>query len=468
MNRRSFLAAGAAAAVTGAAATLTPTESSAYDYTPPAKIPYSPQREAINRIIDQDGGKPKIVKVGERIYYALNYALANMVMIETDEGLVIMDTTESLTAAQAIMAEFRKISAKPVKVVLYSHNHRDHFLGTKACYQEGLRVIAQNDFMKEVKLQDSRGQSAAIRAAAMFGLLFPVPERFPWVGTFPKVSVERLVIENVKKEDLLWPTETFQKELSFKLGGLTFNLVHAPGETPDQYIVEIPELKFVYCADNYYPSFPNLYTIRGTSDRPVQGWADCQDTVMARQPEIVVPGHGTHLEGRALIKEVLSNYRDAILHIYNLAWTAVRNFKPVHEAAINASLPPHLAQLPYLQQHYGCLAYSVRSIYGSLVGWFDGDPVNLNPLSRKQFGEEVLALVGSADRILAQAEKAQKAGRHQATLELCELVLANAPENQAARRMKIASLTALSRTSTNKPTVNYYKGFAFLEEKKLG
>ena len=467
ISRRSFLAAGAAVAVTGSALALNRSEAEAYVYTSPTQLPFSPKREEINRIIAENTGKPRVVKVGDRLYYALDYALANMVMVETDEGLVIIDTTESLTAAKTIMAEFRKITSKPVKVILYTHNHGDHFRGTRACFQEGLKVIAHADFMKEVKLQESRGQSAALRAGAMFGLFFPVAERFPWVGTFPSVSIERLMWETVGQEDLIWPNETFNKKHSFKMGGLTFNLIHAPGETPDQFIVEVPELKFVYCADNYYPSFPNLYTIRGTSDRPVQDWAACQDIIIKLAPELLIPGHGTHIEGKAQIKEVLSNYREAILYVYNLAHTAVKEFKPINEVATAAALPPHLADLPYLQQHYGFLPYCVRSIYGSLVGWFDGDPVNLNPLSKKNLGQEILELAGSADKVLAQAEKAQKAGRHQAVLELCEMVLANDPGNRPARLMKITSMTALSNISTNKPTVNYYKGFAAMERSKI-
>ena len=101
------------------------------------------------------------------------------------------------------------------------------------------------------------------------------------------------------------------------------------------------------------------------------------------------------------------------------------------------------------------------------MGWFDGDPVNLNPLHRRDLGREILEIAGSADRLLTQADKAQKAGRHQAVLELCELVLANEPANRGARMMKITSLNALSRGSINKPTINYYETFALIEKNKL-
>ncbi len=78
ISRRSFLAA----------------EAGVYEYNPPTKLPFSPKRKEINRIIAEDTGKPRVVKAGDRLYYGLNYALANMVMVETDEGLVIIDTTE--------------------------------------------------------------------------------------------------------------------------------------------------------------------------------------------------------------------------------------------------------------------------------------------------------------------------------------------------------------------------------------
>jgi alkyl sulfatase BDS1-like metallo-beta-lactamase superfamily hydrolase len=109
--------------------------------------------------------------------------------------------------------------------------------------------------------------------------------------------------------------------------------------------------------------------------------------------------------------------------VYHYTLKAVGKFKPIQEAAAEVALPDHLAQLPYLRQYYGHLSYCVRSIYESLVGWLDGDPVNLNPLHRRDLGREILEIAGSADRLPTQADKAQKAGRHQAVLELCELVL---------------------------------------------
>jgi len=470
ISRRHFLKAGTVGVSTLALTGLQPAtlkqSADAYEYTPPQNLPHSKERDAANETITKAPG-PQVLKLRDGVYIATGYALTNMIMIETKEGLVIVDTTETLTGAQQMMAEFRKATDKPVKYVIYTHNHGDHFRGTKACYGEGVKVIAHSRFMEEVKLQEARGKSGQLRAGAMFAINQLWNERSSMVFDYPKPYKSPLNWELLKPEDLIWPTDTFMDRYTIRLGDITFELIHAPGETPDQIIVGIPEYGAVCCADNFYASFPNLYTIRGISNRPALDWAVAQDKALAFEPHILLPGHGLPIEGRETIKTVLTNYRDAIRHVHDQTLKAVSEFLPLEAAIRMAALPPNLASLPYLKERYGYIPYCVRSIYEAYVGWFDGNPVNLSPLTHKELGVEILAIAGSADKILAHAEKAQQAGRHQAVLELCEMVLENDSGNRSARLMKIASMLALSNLSENFPTANYYKVFAGIEWMKI-
>ncbi|MGZ3606024.1 MAG: alkyl sulfatase dimerization domain-containing protein [Thermodesulfobacteriota bacterium] len=439
----------------------------AFEYTLPVNMPYSKSREEMNQLVLR-AEKPQIVKVCENVYSAVGFALATMIMVVTPDGMVIIDTTESMSACKQIMEEFRKISDKPVRTIIYTHFHPDHWYGTKSFFVPGINIIAHNDFMKEAKLWGSMGQSALIRAAAMYGLFLTEDStRVPWVTADPSIVAAQLKWEMPNPEDLVWPTHTFKDQYSFQLGGRTFNLYHTPGETADQVIVEIPEYQVVCPADNYYACFPNLYTIRGTTARPILEWAACQDKMVKMEPDFLVPGHGFPLTGKGRIKETLENYRDAILHVHRLALEAIQQFKPIDEVISQASLPPHLADLPYLRQYYGYIPFCVRSIYQSYVGWFDGDPVNLSPLSRKELGADVLKLAGSVERVLEHAGMAQKEGRYQAALELCEMILKNDPENRTARLTKIVSLVALGKATENSPAANYYATYAAIEKSKL-
>lgn len=470
ISRRHFLKVGTAGFSTLALEGLLPAtlkeSADAYEYTPPANLPYSKERGVANDTIAKAPG-PQVIKLRESVYIATGYALANMIMIETKEGLVIVDTMETLNGAEQAMAEFRKATDKPVKYIIYTHNHGDHFRGTKACYGHGVKVVAHSQFMEEGSLQEVRGMSGIMRSAAMFAISQPWKDRSSMVFDYPAPYRSQLNWDWLMPRDLIQPTDTFADRYTVRLGGITFELIHAPGETPDQIIVGIPEYGVVCCADNFYASFPNLYTIRGTSTRPALDWARAQDKALALEPHILLPGHGLPIEGRETIKTVLTNYRDAIRHVHDQTLKAVSEFMPLEAAIAAAALPPNLASLPYLKERYGYIPYCVRSIYDAYVGWFDGNPVNLSPLTAKELGAEILAIAGSADRILAQAERAQQSGHHQAALELCELVLANNPGNRVARLIEITSLLGLSNLSENFPTANYYKVFAEVERMKV-
>ena len=62
---------------------------------------------------------------------AIGYALGNSIMIDAPEGLIIVDVTETVESGRQIFAEFRKISKKPVKAIVYTHQHPDHTWGAK-------------------------------------------------------------------------------------------------------------------------------------------------------------------------------------------------------------------------------------------------------------------------------------------------------------------------------------------------
>ncbi len=406
--------------------------------------------------------KGKMVKVTDNVYAGVGYALANMTMVITPEGSVIIDTTESIEAAREILKDFREVSDKPVKYVIYTHNHQDHYQGTRAIFEDGatkedeVTVIAHEDFKKEMDLQESLGLSGRARSAAMFGILLPEEERLPVMICDPDFSVG-LRWEDLDLTEIVGPTQTFDDRYSFILGGITFNLMHAPGETPDHIMVHVPQYDVVCSGDNFYRFFPNLYTIRGTSPRPVLDWASAQDRILALKPKYLVPGHGPTLSGNEEITRALTSYKKAILYVHGKAMEAVREFRPIDEVLDGLELPDYMEE-PYLRQIYGYIPYCIRAIYTHYVGWFDGNPVNLNPPSRKELGEEIINLTGSVDKVLDHARQALDGGKNRIALELSEMVLLNHPGSEAALQIKAESLLKLADAHNgNRPTANYYR-----------
>ncbi len=84
----------------------------------------------VDRLRTHDAEFEKTVfELASDVYLAVGFAASNVGMIVGDDGLIIIDTTESTKAAEDILAEFRKITDKPVTTIIYTHSHRDHISG---------------------------------------------------------------------------------------------------------------------------------------------------------------------------------------------------------------------------------------------------------------------------------------------------------------------------------------------------
>ena len=73
-------------------------------------------------------------QVTKGVHVAIGFALSNSILLEGPKGLVIVDTTESIDAAREILQHFRNISSKPIRAIIYTHNHADHCRGTRVCF----------------------------------------------------------------------------------------------------------------------------------------------------------------------------------------------------------------------------------------------------------------------------------------------------------------------------------------------
>ena len=90
-----------------------------------------------------DEFKQQVVKVTDGVWVAIGYGIANSILLEGEDGVVIVDTMETREAAEQVRDAFRKISSKPVKAIVYTHSHPDHIGGAAVFGGPGIPVIAQ-------------------------------------------------------------------------------------------------------------------------------------------------------------------------------------------------------------------------------------------------------------------------------------------------------------------------------------
>ena len=414
--------------------------------------------------------KKGVEKVTDGVYVAIGYGLANSIMIEGTDGLIIVDTMTTMEEGEAVLAEFRKISAKPVKAIIYTHNHADHVLGAGAFVGDGHPEIYAHDTLLYyvMRIVTEMRPITGTRALRMFGSLLD-PKDVINDGIGPELG-----ITPTSRTGFVPPTKTFSDTLDDEVSGVKFKLIHAPGETNDQIAVWLPEKQVLIPGDDFYWTFPNLYTIRGTPFRSLKNWYQSLDKLRDLNAQYLVPCHTRPVIGREAIQEDLTNYRDAIQFVHDQSIRGINMGLTPDELVEFVQLPPHLASAPYLQPFYGKVSWSVRAMFDGNLGWFNGDSATLQPLAPKEEARLMARLAGGEKQLQTQARELLKEGQTQAALELTTHLMQLNPADPETKDIRVQALTTLAEQDQNPNARHYYlteamevrDGFVAKEESK--
>jgi alkyl sulfatase BDS1-like metallo-beta-lactamase superfamily hydrolase len=367
----------------------------------------------------------KATKIADNIYQAIGFG--NTLMVTTPAGNVIIDTSMPFNAAlhkRLLQAE----NAGPVKYIILTHAHGDHTGGIPAWKQPGTQIIAQKEHAEFQHYQQRLNGFYAQRNAAQFALPIPAPRE--WPGNY-----------GAKLE----PTIMFEDKYEFELGRLNFVVLSTPGETYDHASVWIPQLKAAFIGDNYYDSFPNIYTLRGTQPRWALDYVNSLNKVLALKPEIVIPSHGMAIHGNAEIVKRLTRYRDAIQYVHDETVKGMNAGKDVWTLMNEIKLPPALD----IGESYGKLSWSVRGIYEGYVGYFDLQPATMYETPVSAVYSDVIKLAGGPDVIAKLAQARADAGQAVEALHLSEMALTVNGKHQAALQAKLKALETLRARCKN-------------------
>ena len=417
-----------------------------------AHPPIAPSLEAHSQEFER-----KVYKVTEGVYQAVGFALANSIMIEGDDGIIIVDVTVSVETAQEVLAEFRKITDKPVKALIYTHNHADHVLGGKGFVPDGdVPVYAHSTTNYYInRFGNIIRPIVETRSARMFGTRLPEgPNGVVNDGIGPFLAANGG--GHGGTVGLLRPNKTFDARLQLKIAGVDIELVHAPGETNDQLFVWLPKQLVLLPGDNLYKAFPNLYTIRGTLYRDPLKWVESLDKMRALKPAFIAPSHTRPISGEGRVAETLTAYRDAIQYVHDQTIRWMNAGLTPDEIVERVQLPAHLKNHPFLLEHYGTVAWSVRSIFSGYLGWFSGDAASLNPVAPSVRAQRVVDLAGGRNKVIASVNRALKDQDYAWAAELAGHLVHLNSEDQQARNLKAEAFEHLGALSVSPNGRNFY------------
>jgi alkyl sulfatase BDS1-like metallo-beta-lactamase superfamily hydrolase len=389
---------------------------------------------------------------GGKIHFAIGYGIANSIMVEGIDGNIIIDTADSVYEAEQIYKIFRKKNSNPIKAIIYTHNHGDHTFGAafyNTIQSEKPIIIAHED--TDYYMQRILGIINPIiseRSTRMFGTIIDEDD-FINVGIGASLNVGKSVAGYVK------PNQTFKDQLNLSIAGIDIELHHAPGETNDQLFVWLPKHKALMPGDNVYKTFPNLYTIRGTTHRDVIGWINSIDQMRALNADYIFPSHTLPILG-ADISPTLTIYRDGIQYVHDQTIRLMnKGFYP-NEIVEMIELPENIRNSPFLYEFYGTVRWSVRSIFNGYLGWFSGNPTDLDPLTNKEEAIRFAKIVGGNDPLFIALEEAVKNSDMQWALELSDRLLILEYKLDEVNNLRKQALTYLGKRSSNPNKRNYF------------
>ncbi|MEE4216839.1 MAG: alkyl sulfatase dimerization domain-containing protein [Xanthomonadales bacterium] len=407
-----------------------------------------------------------LFQVAEGVYQLRGYDLSNMTLIEGKTGWIVIDPlTARETAAAALAFAFQHLPARPVSAIIFTHSHIDHFGGVlgivspESARESGIAIFAPKDFMEHATSENIiAGPAMSRRAMFMYGKRLARSER-GHVGTGLGVSPA------FGNFGLLAPTViidgTPQKHL---IDGIEFVFQHAPDtEAPAEMTFYLPHLKAFHGAEVTSHQMHNVYTLRGARVRDALNWSNSIDESIRLfgEAEIYLASHHWPIWGNTHIVEFLEQQRDLYKYLHDQTVRMFNAGMTPAEIAEHLELPESLRRSFASRGYYGTTRHNARAVYQSYLGWYDGNPANLDPLPPAQAGKHYVKLAGGPDQLLARAQDAfDKAEYRWAATLLNHLVFAE-PGHAGGKQLLASVYDQLGYRAESGPWRDVYLSAAF-------
>lgn len=407
----------------------------------------------------QLNAKAGLFEVCDGIYQVRGFDMANTTFIRTDHGWIVFDVLmckKNMKAAKELMEN--RFGPLDIKAVLYSHSHVDHFGGV-----EGVITREQvADAKLSLKKQLASGKTLVLAPAGFLkhaisenvyaGIAMARRAQFQYGTVLDKGEKGALSVgigmgQSTGTVALIAPTYEIGEDVpKLTIDGLEIEFQLTPGtEAPAEMNAYFPKYRALWMAENCTGTLHNLYTLRGAEVRDANDWAKYiieADQRFCDKTDVVFQSHNWPHWGEEIHDYLLNTaaiykfIHDQTLHYMNQGYTST-------EVAAMLTLPEKLEKVWYTRPYYGTLAHNAKAVYQKYLGWYDANPVNLNPLPPSDTAKKLVEYLGSTDAVLRKARKDFEKGDYQWVAQITkELVFAD-PSNQKARNLCADALEQL-------------------------
>jgi len=401
------------------------------------------------------------------IWQVRGFDLSNVTFIEGETGWVVFDTATAVETARAALAFINsQLGERPVAAVVHSHSHADHFGGVRGVVDETdvrsgrVPIIVPDGFMEHAVAENVyAGNAMNRRLFFQYGVLTPAN---------PYGHVDQSIGKNVAAGtmSLIPPTLIVTEDIEeHVVDGVRMVFHSTPGtEAPAEMNTYFPDLKAFWAAENVTATIHNIYTLRGALVRDALLWSKKIGEALylfGREAEVMFASHNWPRWGNERIQEVLRAQRDAYAHLNNGVLHLANQGVTVSEIHNIYQPPLSLRKQWVARSYHGSVEHNSRAVVNRYLGYWDGNPATLIPLSPADSAPLYVEMMGGAAPILAKGRELYDEGRYREAQEIVNKLVYSEPESTQAKDLLAAIFEQIGYQQESPSVRNSFLSAAF-------
>jgi alkyl sulfatase BDS1-like metallo-beta-lactamase superfamily hydrolase len=400
-----------------------------------------------------------LFKVTDNIYQVRGFDFANMTFIKGNTGWIIIDCLSSKETAEAAIRFVNNYFGElPVSAVIITHSHEDHYggiLGVLDFAKEDVMIYAPKNFIHSALDENVNvGVAMVRRGTYMYGVELPRDEKGlidNGIGKGTSVGKSTFT-KNVH--------EINQQHVEKVVDGVVMEFQLAlDTEAPSEMFIYIPDEHSLCIAEDCNATLHNLLTLRGAKVRDAVAWAKSIQNAIDLWGSTLTSVFGVHnwpRFGNQSAIEYLEKQRDFYQYLNDQTLRLINQGYTIEEVGRMVKVPKSLTDEWYNSEFYGTVIHNAKAVYQRYLGWYNGNPVDLNKLLPEESAKKYVEYMGGEDLVLKKARESFRDGEYQWVAEVTKQVIYANPNNKEAKLLCAEALEQLGYIAESGPWRNEY------------
>lgn len=403
-----------------------------------------------------------LFKVTDGIYQVRGYDLSNITFIQGDTGWIVFDPLISQETAKAALDFINsELGERPVVGVFYSHSHIDHFGGVRGIVDEQdvidgkVTIMASPGFTEHAVSENViAGNAMGRRAVYMYGALLPRNEKGGVNGGLGQTTSTGLAT-------MIAPTDTIEKTGDERVvDGVKMVFQYTPGtEAPTEMNVWFPQKKALWMAENTTNTMHNILTLRGAQVRDALKWSSyLQETIelWGDDVEVKFQSHHWPMWGQGDIVKYFKKQRDMYKYTHDQTVRLMNQGYVGSEISEIIQFPEEIDKTWSNRGYYGTLRHNSRAVYQRYMGWYTGNPSDLNNLPPTNAAVKYVEYMGGEREAIKKAQADFNAGNYRWVAEVMKHVVFANPQSKNGKALLADAYEQLGYQAESGPWRSVY------------